>query len=298
MKDNAVSPKLLNNSVMKDYIFKLLICPTCRGKLRLEPSYLGCINCGKEYILKGGVPVLLSDLSKSEEEQLSFTDHMYLSETIGNQYNEYVKRIFFDVANENYFLPLLLAKIKPESIVLDVGCGGGNVARQIVDTHANIVNMDISLKAIEFALASVNSPKSSFMQGSLLNIPIEDVSVDIIIAYFVLHHIEDIKKAISEIKRVLKPGGHFICLEPTARVTWFELWLNFFKIPSWVKNPLNEIYLKMQKSFAYEGGTLGIECPKREEFQKHFFKSIDGYEQILKEYNFLDTKLKNIFLEF
>ena len=62
----------------------------------------------------------------------------------------------------------------------------------------NAANLHID----EFHVASVDS------------IPISDMSVDIVIGSWVLEHFEDPDKAMLEIQRVLKPGGHFVFWTP------------------------------------------------------------------------------------
>ena len=54
------------------------------------------------------------------------------------------------------------------------------------------------------------------------NIPLEDESVDVLTISFGIRNTTDIKKSLQEITRVLKPGGHFYCLEFSRPYAWLR----------------------------------------------------------------------------
>mgnify|MGYP000854759067 CR=1 FL=1 len=95
--------------------------------------------------------------------------------------------------------------------VLDLGCGAGRhvvfMARENIDAYG----VDLSSEGIEHAKKSLEEQGLSAIlkQGSVSEIPFGDEMFDGIICYGVLYYckIEEIKKAISEIRRVLKAGG-------------------------------------------------------------------------------------------
>ncbi|MBC8059167.1 MAG: class I SAM-dependent methyltransferase, partial [Clostridiaceae bacterium] len=51
------------------------------------------------------------------------------------------------------------------------------------------------------------------VKGSIDNIPLPDDSIDIVLASLVLHEIKPLSTTLQQIKRVLKDGGQFMCLE-------------------------------------------------------------------------------------
>lgn len=57
-------------------------------------------------------------------------------------------------------------------------------------------------------------PRARLIRGSLLEIPLEDESVDMVMSTQVIEHIEDHEKAASELCRILKPGGHALITVP------------------------------------------------------------------------------------
>jgi ubiquinone/menaquinone biosynthesis C-methylase UbiE len=60
-------------------------------------------------------------------------------------------------------------------------------------------------------------PNVEFRTGSAYALPFEPESADVATCFFMLHHLEDIKFALFEIKRVLKNGGLLIAVEPLAQ---------------------------------------------------------------------------------
>ena len=95
--------------------------------------------------------------------------------------------------------------------VLDSGCGGGrySVAWRLLGANP-VVGLDISPINIEDANRRVELAKLdgiSFKEGNVLELPFKDNEFDIVFSNGVLHHTTDWKQGISELVRVLKPGG-------------------------------------------------------------------------------------------
>ena len=95
--------------------------------------------------------------------------------------------------------------------VLDLGCGGGFMSEALAREGASVIGVDPCSAAIESARRhahSVNLP-INYRVGSGEEIPLENDSVDFVVCVDVLEHISNLDKALSEIRRVLKPGGIF-----------------------------------------------------------------------------------------
>lgn len=100
--------------------------------------------------------------------------------------------------------------------ILDVGCGTGALLREL-DQYGNVQGLDFSPRAVSFCkergLLNVE-------QGSATEIRYENKTFDLVLALDVLEHIKDDRKALSEINRVLKPGGIAIIFVPAFMFLW------------------------------------------------------------------------------
>lgn len=112
-------------------------------------------------------------------------------------------------------LPTEFAGLKPGHHVLDLGSGAGNdcfVARAIVGDKGKVTGLDFSEEMLTKARQNTNKlgfTNVEFVEGDIEEILLESNQVDVVISNCVLNLVPDKKKAFAEIRRVLKPGGHF-----------------------------------------------------------------------------------------
>ncbi|KAH7134177.1 S-adenosyl-L-methionine-dependent methyltransferase [Dactylonectria macrodidyma] len=104
--------------------------------------------------------------------------------------------------------------IKSDMKVLDVGCGVGGPAREIVKfTGAHVTGLNLNeyqvARATIYAEQERLSHKLKFVQGDFMQIPFPDNSFDAVYAIEATVHAPSLKGVYSEILRVLKPGGVF-----------------------------------------------------------------------------------------
>ena len=98
--------------------------------------------------------------------------------------------------------------------ILDIGCGTGKMLRQIREDEDQIqgyelYGLDIDERLIEYA--KKQDPQTMYEVGDSNNLPYESESFDLVMCHSLLHHLEDPRKTINEILRVVKPdGGIFI----------------------------------------------------------------------------------------
>lgn len=98
-------------------------------------------------------------------------------------------------------------------VVLDLGCGTGYGATFIQSCKA-YVGVDIDAESIEWANKHYGDSLHTFKVGSATKIPLRSNSVDQVLCFEVLEHIEDKEAVVSEMARVLKKGGNFIVSTP------------------------------------------------------------------------------------
>jgi SAM-dependent methyltransferase len=99
--------------------------------------------------------------------------------------------------------------------VLEIGLGQGADSEQIIRRGAQWSGLDLapeSVSRVRTRLALRRLPHQAVKQGSVLQIPYEDNSFDIVFSHGVLHHVPDVLTAQREIHRVLKRDGDLIVM--------------------------------------------------------------------------------------
>lgn len=104
------------------------------------------------------------------------------------------------------------------ALVLDFGCGVGDFSAILASRGARVFGIDISSKLIEHAKAAalnsgLNGNAPEFTVGDGHHTPFGDSMFDYVVGNGALHHL-DLDTALTEIARVLKPGGKAVFLEP------------------------------------------------------------------------------------
>jgi ubiquinone/menaquinone biosynthesis C-methylase UbiE len=110
-----------------------------------------------------------------------------------------------------YALAFGLAKRKR---VLDVACGEGYGANLLARVASKVIGVDLDAGAIAHAKAKYRRRNLHFVQGSCAEIPCDDHSMDLVASFETIEHISEHDQFLSEIKRVLAPGGILIISSP------------------------------------------------------------------------------------
>ena len=113
-----------------------------------------------------------------------------------------------------------LCNIKENDKVLDLCCGTGKMIElecRAVGVNTVVIGLDFNKDMINEGYKklnqSLNNYKFNLIEGDAMNLPFEDNSFQCITIAFGLRNVPDKIKAISEMYRVLKPGGKVVCLE-------------------------------------------------------------------------------------
>lgn len=108
----------------------------------------------------------------------------------------------------------LLALLPEQWVVADLGCGTGNAAELLAPHVREVIAVDRSGPMIEAArkrLAALSNVR--FVEGDLTAIPLENGSIDAATCSLVLHHVPDPVAALTEVRRVLRPGGTVLVVD-------------------------------------------------------------------------------------
>jgi SAM-dependent methyltransferase len=98
--------------------------------------------------------------------------------------------------------------------VLDIACGSGYGAQLLATVATHVYGVDLDPEAVAYARAQYGSPNVEFIVGDATAIPLPDNSVDVVVTFETIEHVEDYREFMREVKRVLVPGGVAVVSTP------------------------------------------------------------------------------------
>ncbi len=96
----------------------------------------------------------------------------------------------------------------PAGHALDVACGTGRQSRLLIELGHAVEGVDLNETML--AIASDGVPDAHFQQGTFDALPFDDASFDLAVSSLALTHIADLRPALAEMARVVKPGGYAV----------------------------------------------------------------------------------------
>ncbi len=152
----------------------------------------------------------------------------------GKKKEEYVHSVFENIAKRYDVMNTLLSfrrhkawrkftmkkmDIKAGDTALDVACGTAEwtIALAKASKHGKIKGLDFSSNMLEVGKKKVNhlslDKQIELVHGDAMSLPFEDNRFDYVTIGFALRNVPDIKTVLSEMMRVVKPGGMVVSLE-------------------------------------------------------------------------------------
>ena len=114
--------------------------------------------------------------------------------------------------------------IRLEDRILEIGCGIGTVVYELSKKGHDIAGIDISGEAIEYGRKKYSDIRLEVQAAETL--PYEDESFEVVLSFDLFEHIAAIDKHISEVRRVLGPGGYYLFQTPNrySNIIYETLW--------------------------------------------------------------------------
>ncbi|MPT35585.1 MAG: bifunctional demethylmenaquinone methyltransferase/2-methoxy-6-polyprenyl-1,4-benzoquinol methylase UbiE, partial [Flavobacterium sp.] len=197
---------------------------------------------------KNITPYKDSELGKKEQVTQMF-------DTISGKYDNLNRVISFgiDIKWRNKVLKIVSDK-KPQT-VLDIATGTGDLAILMTKTSATkIIGLDISSGMLEVGKQKIEhlnlSNKIEMVLGDSENIPYSDNYFDAITVAFGVRNFETLEKGLSEILRVLKPGGVFVILE-TSVPTRFPFKQGYYFYTKNILPLIGKLFSKDKVAYSY-----------------------------------------------
>lgn len=245
--------------------------------------------------------MLINDISKKNAEFWSELCGSSLAKRIGIEDSSVDSLRKFDDWYFNFY-PYLDRYIPFSGMsgknVLEIGLGYGTVSQRLVESGSIYTGIDISPGPVSMVNHRLNQSALSgkAIQQSILNPDFKENSFDYVIAIGCLHHTGDLKMAIDNCRKILRPGGKLIFMVYYA-YSYRRFRMAFFKTLSYaLKESIG--YRGVvggstdRERSAYDSSSKGIGAPYTD------FISIESLKEFCKEYKTIEATLENIDREF
>lgn len=110
--------------------------------------------------------------------------------------------------------------------VLEIGCGSGFAVQLFAEAGADTTARDLT----DWAIATTRARLAAFeleadvAQGDGEQLDFADASFDLVFSWGVIHHSSDMKRALAELVRVLKPGGQIVLMVYNRRSLFYAVY--------------------------------------------------------------------------
>lgn len=112
------------------------------------------------------------------------------------------------------FVAETLARLRPGSRVVDLGCGPGDPATRLLSEQHQVLGVDLSLAQLR--LARDLAPRASLVAADITAFSLAPGTVDAVVSFFALGHLPPAMHApvVAEVARWLRPGGFLLTSAP------------------------------------------------------------------------------------
>ncbi|HEL5401424.1 class I SAM-dependent methyltransferase [Stenotrophomonas maltophilia] len=136
---------------------------------------------------------------------LEFTGERFMPEVAGQIAFEHLHRYHF------------ASRFCQGKRVLDVACGEGYGSRILSNAASSVVGVDISAEAVAHAQGKYARGSLEFVEASAASLPLPDDSFDVVVSFETIEHHDQHEEMLSEIRRVLRPGGLLVLSSPNKQ---------------------------------------------------------------------------------
>lgn len=119
---------------------------------------------------------------------------------------------------EHYHRYLFAAQYCGGRAVLDIACGAGYGSFVLAQVAGKVTGVDVAADVVAVAQARYGRPGLRFAHGSCLAIPLAEASVDVVVSFETIEHIAEHEAFLTEVRRVLRPGGVLLLSTPDRPV--------------------------------------------------------------------------------
>ncbi len=198
-----------------DEYHDILLSPCCGRDLALQPGRLECSQCRRVFPVTEGIPQLFV-LHEADSGRQDVTEAVkaFYEETPFPNYDDFDSvGSLIQKARLGRFAKLLDDGVPPGSLVLECGCGTGQLSNFLSIANRTVFGTDMCLNSLRLGQQFKDDNRLSrvhFMQMNLFRPVFCPGTFDLVISNGVLHHTSDPRRAFGSIAPLVRPGGHIL----------------------------------------------------------------------------------------
>lgn len=193
----------------------IFACPACGGDLVWESEKAVCAACDRGFPLQEDIPRFFHPHDPGDRRDVTDIVKAFYETNPFPNYDELDSRESLAAkARRGVFARLLDEQIPPNSLVLEVGCGTGQLTNFLgMAWNRKVFGSDVCLNSLRLAegfRSRYSIENAGFLQMNLFRPAFGVGSFDLVVSNGVLHHTADPRGAFDSISRLVKPRGHII----------------------------------------------------------------------------------------
>ncbi len=197
-----------------------LCCPVCRGTLGQESSGLQCGVCKRQYEIVAGIPILLEP-SLANAGGFDYLGHYQKDAEVFDYFEEQTGATEH---SERRLREYVLSTLPTTATsFLDVGCGSAWLAKALMKRNVSLCSMDATVINCKKALERYPFSGHTAAVADAFRLPFLDGSFDCVVSTEVIEHVVNPEAFVTELLRVVKPGGSLIISTPYKEVIRYSL---------------------------------------------------------------------------
>ncbi len=199
---------------VEDYL-ELLCCPNCKGDLTVAGDSLKCSGCDHQFEKSGQIPLLFWP-NEWTDSKVDVTDTVqaFYEETPFPNYDDFDSAAALaQKAKQGIFAKMLDDQVPQGTMVLECGCGTGQLSNFLAMSNRTVFGTDICLNSLRLAekfRADNELRRVQFLQMNLFRPIFKPGTFDLVVSNGVLHHTSDPFLAFKSISTLVKPGGYLL----------------------------------------------------------------------------------------
>jgi uncharacterized protein YbaR (Trm112 family) len=203
-------------------IKNILVCPACRSELHFKHRDIACINCNRVYPIHESIPQFVNYkndeavIKEVAKKSTNNYEQRYVNFEKARNYNlKYDRKILkrLSTMREHQILKRLLGQQKHCATMLEIPCGGGRISSQLTDATDLLIQADIGLGQILYAMTKEKFKiPQIWMTASAFRIPLRDSSVDAAVCIRLSHHLMTAAQRESLLAELLRVSSQFVIM--------------------------------------------------------------------------------------